>query len=553
MGELRERRRLATPVVAAVGGMVVPALIYLAFTAGDPGAKGWGIVMGTDTAFALGVLALVGRGCPARIRVFLLTLVIVDDIVALLVIALVYTDEVSVAVARRRDRSCSAWPSSCAAPGVRNGVAYFVVAVGIWIAMVESGVHPTIAGRRARSARDGVPARARGARARQRALAPVPGAAAPRRPPARTTTVLRQAVSPNERLQHLIDPWTSLLVVPVFALANAGIALDAEVLERAASSPITIGIVVGPRRREAGRDHERDLAREPPLARPVPADGRVAAAVRCGDGRRDRVHRRAADRRPVVHRRSRSRRRRSGSSAPRSSPSLLSVVVFTDHPAPARAGPAAPAGRAAAHRPGGPGRPRSGSRAGERGRAGDPRRVRRLRVPVLRAGRAGRARPRRHVRRGPALRVPAPAADRRARARGARGRSGRGGRRRQGSSGRCTTGCSPGATRCTDEDVVGYAAEIGLDPERVRRRPRRTAATRCGSRATSRARTRAASRARRRSSSTAAATRASSTSTRCPTAIDREIQTLRLPTARQLVSVRLAHLGAWTRTETRWV
>jgi Na+/H+ antiporter NhaA len=243
MGELRERRRLATPVVAAIGGMIAPALIYLAFTAGDPGARGWGIVMGTDTAFALGVLALVGRRCPARIRVFLLTLVIVDDIVALLVIALAYTDEVAVtslvvaillfgvAVLMRYS-------------GVRNGVAYFVVAVGIWIAMVDSGVHPTIAGVALGLLATAYPPKREELETvnllwRRFREQPNPETARS------TTTVLRQAVSPNERLQHLIDPWTSFLVVPVFALANAGIALDAEVLERAASSPITIGIVVG--------------------------------------------------------------------------------------------------------------------------------------------------------------------------------------------------------------------------------------------------------------------------------------------------------------------
>jgi Na+/H+ antiporter NhaA/protein-disulfide isomerase len=185
----------------------------------------------------------VGRRCPARIRVFLLTLVIVDDIVALLVIALAYTDEVAVgslvvaillfgvAVLMR-------------ASGVRNGVAYFVVAVGIWIAMVDSGVHPTIAG-----VALGLLATAYPPKREELELVnllwrrfreqPNPETARS------TTTVLRQAVSPNERLQHLIDPWTSFLVVPLFALANAGIALDAEVLERAASSPITIGIVVG--------------------------------------------------------------------------------------------------------------------------------------------------------------------------------------------------------------------------------------------------------------------------------------------------------------------
>src|ERR671919_2314249 len=145
MGELRERRRIATPVFAAIGGLVVPALIYLAFNAGEPTARGWGIPIGTDTAFALGVLALVGRRCPTGIRVFLLTLVIVDDIGALTVVALAYTGHVSpialllavvlfgVVLALRR-------------AGVRHGVPYFIVGLGVWLSMLASGVHPTIAG-----------------------------------------------------------------------------------------------------------------------------------------------------------------------------------------------------------------------------------------------------------------------------------------------------------------------------------------------------------------------------------------------------------------------
>jgi Na+/H+ antiporter NhaA len=243
MGELRERRRLATPVVAAIGGMVAPALLYLAFTGGTDGARGWGIVMGTDTAFALGVLALVGRGCPPRIRVFLLTLVIVDDIIALTVIALVYTDDVSivalvvafalfgVAVVMRR------W-------GIHNGVAYFVVSVGLWVAMVESGVHPTIAGiALGLLATAYPPSRADLDRAgtlwRRFREQPTPEYARS------TSAGLRLSVSPNERLQHLIDPWVSFLVVPLFALANAGIELNGDVLERSLSSSITLGIIVG--------------------------------------------------------------------------------------------------------------------------------------------------------------------------------------------------------------------------------------------------------------------------------------------------------------------
>jgi Na+/H+ antiporter NhaA len=242
-GELRERRRVATPVLAAIGGMVAPALIYLAFNAGTPSARGWAIAMATDTAFALGVLGLVGRRCPVRIRVFLLTLVIVDDIVALTVIALAYTDHVSflallvavglygVVLALRR-------------AGVRHGVAYFIVGLGLWLSMLASGVHPTIAGvavglLATASSPSREDLQRAGALWRMFREQPTPQYA---REASMGVTV---AVSPNERLQYLFHPWTSFVVVPLFALANAGVEINGEVVTSAVSSPITQGIVVG--------------------------------------------------------------------------------------------------------------------------------------------------------------------------------------------------------------------------------------------------------------------------------------------------------------------
>jgi Na+/H+ antiporter NhaA len=243
MGELRERRRVATPVLAAVGGMVAPALIYLAFNAGAPTARGWAIAMATDTAFALGVLALVGRRCPTRIRVFLLTLVIVDDIVALSVIAVAYTEHISmlallvavglygVVLALRR-------------AGVRHGVPYFLVGLGLWLSMLASGVHPTIAGvavgllaTAAAPSREDL--QRAGALWRLFREQPTPQYA---RTASRGLTV---ATSDNERLQYLFHPWTSFVVVPLFALANAGVEINGEVVAEAVSSPVTLGIVVG--------------------------------------------------------------------------------------------------------------------------------------------------------------------------------------------------------------------------------------------------------------------------------------------------------------------
>jgi Na+/H+ antiporter NhaA len=243
MGELRERRRIALPVIAALGGVTAPVLIYLAFNAGSDTAQGWGAAMSTDTAFALGALALVGPRCPDRLRVFLLTLVVGDDLAALLVIAIAYTDEVSlawlaiaiallcvfVAIGRLR---------------VWRGPAYVVAGLGIWLAMHESGIHPTIAGLAMGLATTAfLPARADleevTARAREFREQPTPELARSAR------LGLESAVSPNQRLQLMLHPWTSFVVVPLFALANAGITIDSALLSDAIHSPVTLGILVG--------------------------------------------------------------------------------------------------------------------------------------------------------------------------------------------------------------------------------------------------------------------------------------------------------------------
>ncbi|HZA79401.1 MAG TPA: Na+/H+ antiporter NhaA [Acidimicrobiales bacterium] len=242
MGELRERRRVATPVLAAIGGMVAPALIYLAVNAGESSARGWGIAMGTDTAFAIGILTLVGGAAP-RVRSFLLTLVIVDDIVALAVIALAYTDDLSLA-ALGVAVGLYGVVLVLRASGVRHGVPYFLVGLGMWLATLASGVHATIAG-----VAVGLLATAYPPSRQQLSQAgtiwrlfreePTPEYA---RTASRTLTL---TISPNERLQHLFHPWTSYVIVPLFALANAGVELEGEVLREVASEPIVIGIVVG--------------------------------------------------------------------------------------------------------------------------------------------------------------------------------------------------------------------------------------------------------------------------------------------------------------------
>jgi NhaA family Na+:H+ antiporter len=249
-GDLSDRRAMAFPMVAAVGGMIVPALLYLAVNAGQVGQDGWGIPMATDIAFALGVVALVGRGLPSALRAFLLTLAIVDDIGAILVIALVYTREVEagallVAGALLGVVVVLRWLH------VRFTPVYVLVGIGIWLAMLQSGVHATIAGvalglltpARPFQHPDPVSEIARRV-ADETADDPDP-------PDADADHWLalaglsREAVSPLVRLEHLLHPWTTRVIIPVFALANAGVSLSGEGLAGALSSSVVGGVVAG--------------------------------------------------------------------------------------------------------------------------------------------------------------------------------------------------------------------------------------------------------------------------------------------------------------------
>jgi Na+/H+ antiporter NhaA len=242
LGELRERRRLAIPVVAAIGGVVVPIAIYLAFNAGRAGAHGWGAAMSTDTAFALGAVALLTPRIATRLRVFLLTLAVVDDLLALLVIATVYTKHVSVVALVVAVGLFGVLLALRYAPAGRR-VASIVVAVGLWIAMFKSGIDPVISGLAIGLATSAYPP-AREDLERATALTrsfreqPTPELA-------RTAQQsLLSAISPNERLQYELHPWTSYVIVPLFALANAGIHLTGTLLSNAITSPITLGILV---------------------------------------------------------------------------------------------------------------------------------------------------------------------------------------------------------------------------------------------------------------------------------------------------------------------
>jgi Na+/H+ antiporter NhaA len=241
VGELRERRRLALPVLAGIGGMAVPVAIYLAFNGGGHAAHGWGVAMSTDTAFALGMLALVGPRFPDRLRGFMLTIIVVDDVVALLVIAVAYSGHVDLG------------PLLIAAAGfalalvgvvlqVRQNLLYLLLATTSWVALYESGVDPVVLGLAIGLIVGAYPA-GRGELERATNLfrsfreQPTPELA-------RSARIgLRRAVSPNARLLQLYHPWTSYVVVPLFALANVGIAIDGDFLSRAYSSPLVLGIV----------------------------------------------------------------------------------------------------------------------------------------------------------------------------------------------------------------------------------------------------------------------------------------------------------------------
>jgi NhaA family Na+:H+ antiporter len=241
-GELRSRRTIAVPALGALGGLAVPALIYVAFTAGTEAAHGWGVVMSTDTAFLVGVLALFGPKCPDRLRLFLLTLAIVDDIGAITVMAVFYNDGVDLAALGVAAVLVGAllvlrWL------GVWRLTPYAVVGVALWLAVNASGVHATLAGvlvgllvpsrPAARAQVDEVPRWADG-------LVADTTAARERL----TELAARAAVPAGERLQRVLHPWSAYVVVPVFGLANAGVRLDAEALRAAATSPVTIGVAV---------------------------------------------------------------------------------------------------------------------------------------------------------------------------------------------------------------------------------------------------------------------------------------------------------------------
>jgi Na+/H+ antiporter NhaA len=240
LGELRERRRITLPVFAAIGGMALPIAIYLAANAGGD-RSGWGAAMSTDTAYALGALALVGPSGAQRLRVFILSVVVADDIVALVVIALVYSAHVdvgSLAIA------VALFVAFLVVRRARIGKPLlYAIGAAMWVALHDSGVHPGVAGLAIGLATPAYPA-ARDELERATTVVRL----FREQPTAELARSAREsvesAVSPNERLQLALHPWASFVIVPLFALANIGIPLDGDALSRAAHSPVALGIVV---------------------------------------------------------------------------------------------------------------------------------------------------------------------------------------------------------------------------------------------------------------------------------------------------------------------
>jgi NhaA family Na+:H+ antiporter len=245
VGELRDPRAAALPAIAALGGMIVPACIYILFNAGGAEFDGWGIPMATDIAFAVGVVSLLGDRVPSAMKVFLLTLAIVDDIGAIAVIAVFYTDDFStgwflVAIAGilvvLAMRLVRVWWIP----------AYVLVGAFVWLAALESGIHATIAGVVLGLITPATPLKGE---ARERdiddviRLAVRGDASAP--VVRRANFELKEQVSVVERLEDVLHPFSSYMIIPVFALANAGVMLSGDTLSAALTSPVTLGVALG--------------------------------------------------------------------------------------------------------------------------------------------------------------------------------------------------------------------------------------------------------------------------------------------------------------------
>jgi Na+:H+ antiporter, NhaA family len=255
VGELSSLRQSMLPIAAAAGGMLFPAFFYIALNHGKPGAAGWGIPMATDIAFALGILSLLGKRVPLSLKIFLTAIAIIDDIGAVLVIALFYTSEIVwfyIAIAG----GFLVILVVANMIGVRHPFVYALFGVAVWVAFLESGIHPTVAGVLIAMT---IPSRTRidtekfSVRSQfflnEFVCAGASGAHILSNEEQHAAlqslkTIVEHAESPLQRLEHALHPWVTYVIMPVFAFANAGVALDRDI-QSALSHPIALGIMVG--------------------------------------------------------------------------------------------------------------------------------------------------------------------------------------------------------------------------------------------------------------------------------------------------------------------
>jgi NhaA family Na+:H+ antiporter len=255
-GELADRKAATLPVVAAAGGMIVPALIFTVINLGGDGGAGWGIPVATDIAFAVGVLALLGKRVPIQLKIFLLALAVADDIGGILIIAIFYTDSLELG-----------WLAAAGGfvalilimqrIGVRSIPAYVVVGFGLWLATFESGVEATIAGvvlglitpvaslYGGESLSQGLHRRMDTFRAAVLHEEPHRREDEVRAAVGEIEELARESASPLERVEHFLSPWSAFVIIPIFALANAGIELSGDVLEEAVQSSVAWGVAAG--------------------------------------------------------------------------------------------------------------------------------------------------------------------------------------------------------------------------------------------------------------------------------------------------------------------
>jgi NhaA family Na+:H+ antiporter len=249
IGELSSFKQAAFPFMAAIGGSVVPALIYVAINRGGAGANGWGIPMATDIAFALGVLALLGRRVPVGLKVFVAALAIVDDIFGVLVIALFYTRHISL-FALGLAFVGVAVSFSANWLGIRSPVVYALIGVGVWVAVLNSGVHATIAGILlaftipARNSLDKADFLQQSRFLLDQFEKHDLNSAQAHHAIHALEQKCEMIESPLHRIEHALQPWVAFLIMPIFAFANAGVHILGKI-GAAVTHPITLGVLLG--------------------------------------------------------------------------------------------------------------------------------------------------------------------------------------------------------------------------------------------------------------------------------------------------------------------